>query len=66
MHSVAKMSLKGEVGGHALNRHGNYIVDHEKSRNCVFQFLWEPCVDKKIPPSEVITTGFTASSLMHL
>ena len=26
-----KMSLKGEVGGHALNSHGNYIFDHEKS-----------------------------------
>ena len=25
------MSLKGEVGGHALNSHGNCIVDHGKS-----------------------------------
>ena len=25
------MPLKGEVGGHALNSHGNYIVDHGKS-----------------------------------
>ena len=25
------MSLKGEVGGHAYNSHGNYIVDHGKS-----------------------------------
>ena len=31
MLSMVKMSLKGEVGGHALNRHGNYIVDHGKS-----------------------------------
>ena len=31
MLSVVKMTLKGEVGGHALNSHGNYIVDHEKS-----------------------------------
>ena len=23
-----KMVLKGEAGGHALNNHGNYIVDH--------------------------------------
>ena len=23
-----KMLLKGEVGGHALYSHGNYIVDH--------------------------------------
>ena len=29
--SVMKMSLKGEVGGYALNSHGNYIVDHGKS-----------------------------------
>ena len=44
MLSVVKMLLKGEVGGCALNSHGNYIVDHEKSWNCVFEFLWEPCV----------------------
>ena len=25
------MLLKGEVGSHALNSHGNYIVDHGKS-----------------------------------
>ena len=30
MLSVVKMSLKGEVGSHALNSHGNYIVDHGK------------------------------------
>ena len=29
--SVVKMQLKGEVGGRALNSHGNYIVDHRKS-----------------------------------
>ena len=29
--SVLKMLLKGEVGGHALNSHGNYIVDRGKS-----------------------------------
>ena len=29
--SVMKMPLKGEVGGHALKSHGNYIVDHGKS-----------------------------------
>ena len=28
MLSVVKMLLKGEVGGQALNSHGNYIVDH--------------------------------------
>ena len=31
MLSVVKMPLKGDVGGHALNNHGNYIVDHGKS-----------------------------------
>ena len=31
MLSVVKMPLKWEVGGHALNSHGNYIVDHGKS-----------------------------------
>ena len=28
--SLVKMLLKGEVGGHVLNSHGNYIVDHGK------------------------------------
>ena len=28
---MVKMPLKGEVGGRALNSHGNYIVDHGKS-----------------------------------
>ena len=32
---VVKMALKGEVGGSALKSHGNYIVDHRKSWNCV-------------------------------
>ena len=31
MLSVVKMLLKGEVGGHAINSHGSYIVDHGKS-----------------------------------
>ena len=31
MLSVVKMLLKGEVDGHALNSHGNYIVDNGKS-----------------------------------
>ena len=46
--AVVKMPLKGEVEGHALNSHGNYIVDHGKSwKNhgiVVFEFLWEPCI----------------------
>ena len=39
MLSVVKMLLKREVGGRAFNSHGNYIVDHGKSGNCVFEFL---------------------------
>ena len=36
MHSVVKMPLKGEVGGCALNSHGNYIVDHGKIMELCF------------------------------
>ena len=43
MLSIVKMWLKGEVGGHALNSHGNYIVDPGKSWNWVFEFRLEPC-----------------------
>ena len=39
MLSVVKMALKGEVGGHALNSHGNYIVDHGKSWKIHIVFL---------------------------
>ena len=28
---VVKLLLKGEVGGCAINSHGNYIFDHVKS-----------------------------------
>ena len=38
-----QVAAKRGLGGHALNSHGNYIVDHGKSWNCVFEFLWEPC-----------------------
>ena len=31
MLGVVKMLPKGEVGGHALNSHGNYIVGHGNS-----------------------------------
>ena len=30
MLSMVKRPLKGEVRGHALNSHGNHIVDHGK------------------------------------
>ena len=36
MLSVVKMLLKGEVGGHTVNSHGNYIVDHGKSMELFF------------------------------
>ena len=36
MLSVVKMSLKGEVRGHALNSHGDYIVDHGKIMELCF------------------------------
>ena len=36
MLSTIKMSLKGEVGGLALNSHGNYIVDHGKIMELCF------------------------------
>ena len=38
MLSIVKMLLKGQVGGHALNSHGNYIVDHGKSGSAVAQW----------------------------
>ena len=45
MLSVVKMLLKGEVGGCALNSHGNYIVDHGKSwKSQGIVFLWEPWI----------------------
>ena len=31
-----KMPLKGDVGGHALNSHGNYIVDYGKIMEMCF------------------------------
>ena len=36
MLGVVKMALKGEVGGHALNSHGNYTVDHGKIMELCF------------------------------
>ena len=41
---VMKMLLKEEVGGSVLKSHESYIADHGKSWNCVFEFLWEPCL----------------------
>ena len=36
MLNVGKILLKEEVGGHALNSHGNYIVDHGKIMELCF------------------------------
>ena len=44
MLSLVKMLLKGEVGGCALNSHGNYIVDHGKSWSCVLNFCGNPVI----------------------
>ena len=56
MPSMVKMPPKGEVGGHALNSHGNNIADQGKSwknRGIVFlNILWEPCVTLYISISE--------------
>ena len=41
---MVKMPIKGVVGG-PVNSHGNYIVYHGKSWNCVFEFLWEPWLE---------------------
>ena len=47
MLSIVKMMLKGEFGGHALNTHGNYIVDRGKlwknHGSVFFEFMLEPC-----------------------
>ena len=34
--NVVKMPLKGEVGGHALDSHGNYNIDHGKVMELCF------------------------------
>ena len=69
---VVKMPQKGEIGGSALNSHGNYIVDHGKSwknHGIVFEFLWEPCkvdyfrlVKDILPPGSVLAAIFDESS----
>ena len=40
---MVMMVLKAEIGGPALNCHGN-IVDHGKIMELCFEFLWEPCI----------------------
>ena len=53
MLSLVKMLLKREVGSHALNSHGNYVVDHGKFMKkimeyCVLNFFGNP--DCKLMP----------------
>ena len=43
MLSRVKMLLKGEVGGRALNSHGNYIVDYGKSWKNHGIVIWNFC-----------------------
>ena len=59
------MLLKGEVGGSALDSHGNYIVDHGKSwknHGIVFlNFCGNPVLNYFImcvPTSSYIIIGF--------
>ena len=63
MFSMVKMPLKGEVGGYALNSHGNYIVDHGKSlknQGILFlNFCGNPDIDKS-------TKILYAGSYQHL
>ena len=57
MLSMVKMLLKGEeIGGRALNSHGNYIVDHRKSLNFVFEFLGTLCtgLQTRVPHQKFI------------
>ena len=46
MLSVVKMLLKRDVGGHVLNSHGNYLVDHGNHGKimelCFFNFRGNP------------------------
>ena len=43
MLSLLKMTLKGEVLGHAINSHGNYIVVHGKSWKNHGIVFWNIC-----------------------
>ena len=45
--SMVKLQRKGEVGGHTLKSHGNYIVDNRNSWNCAFEFLWDGIVNPR-------------------
>ena len=62
MHRMVTMSPKGEVGGHALNIHGNYIVDHGiswKNHGIVFlNFCGNPA-SVSIPQSVHLSTELT-------
>ena len=64
---MVKMSLKGEVGGGALNSHGNYIVDHGKSWNCIFEFLCVMFASNKGcgEPGQRLAKIFVAQQLLH-
>ena len=58
MLSMVKMSLKGEVGSHALNSHGNYIVDHGKIMElCFSNFCGNP-VKSTISLTVFLSTNF--------
>ena len=47
--SVVEMLLKGEVGGRALNSHGNYSVDHGKSWKNHGMVFFNFCGNPELP-----------------
>ena len=66
MLSVVKMLLKWEVG---LSSHGNYIVDHGKSRKnhgIVFlNFCGNPVKRLRMEPTGLSPTGFMIAMYWH-
>ena len=57
---VVKIPLKGEIGGHALTIHVNYIVDHGKSWY-IFEFLWTLMIVTIKSPWFISIVGCTRS-----
>ena len=64
--SVVKMPLKGEVGGHALNSHGNYIVDRGKSRKNHGIVFLNFCGNSDYPCDECSVTDWVMPGLLRM
>ena len=64
---MVKKLLKGEVGGCALNSHGNYIVDHGKSwKNhgiVLMNFCGNPGKNSLFPKG---FPGFSDTEIVHM